>query len=351
MRAALDFFVGKSKYYCCMQELEMNTLENFHAVLAAISSREEFQLDTPVNRAILEAIELLKTSQHRNDIEELLRRIEKEVAATISCQGKPFTSVELWKKKCIPKFHRFRTYQLPQMLQKFPSLPLNHFVWQMVTEHMFFSSLELSTLQQPRPPQRSLDEIEKNAVRHAAGFIVRKLRRKCSQKVPTGLLDKMLHDPTDLDPEVSTGDAEVDDFEAYTKIWTKSTNRGGLLHVTNEAFWLFSEIEIVSYDKLVKCFSGERKSLAVRELAESIAADVDIQFIWSIVSDTGEDMDNEHAQYLLRCIAEEWVALRGHSLTNHFMEQYKLITSEHIKKKKSLRKELKRKTDEDAIST
>lgn len=50
----------------------------------------------------------------------------------------------------------------------------------------------------------------------------------------------------------------------------KKTDRGGLLHVTNEAFWLFSEIEIVSYDKIMKSFSGEQKSVAVMQRARKI---------------------------------------------------------------------------------
>lgn len=108
----------------------MGTLVKFYDILAAIARREEFQLDTAVNREILEAIDLLKAGEHGGDIVELVGRIEEEVAAAISCRGKPFTSVELWKKKCVPMFHRFRTFQLPELLQKFPSLPINHFVWQ-----------------------------------------------------------------------------------------------------------------------------------------------------------------------------------------------------------------------------
>ena len=58
---------------------------------------------------------------------------------------------------------------------------------------------------------------------------------------------------------------DADDFEEYTRVWLTKTDRDGLLHVTDEAFWLFwlfCEIEIVIYDKLMECFAGEEHSVA-----------------------------------------------------------------------------------------
>ncbi len=105
---------------------------------------------------------------------------------------------------------------------------------------------------------------------------MRKLRRrfnKSSTKMSARLvqcLNQMLYDPTDLD-QPENADVEVDDFEVYTKIWLKKTNRGGLLHITDESFWLFCEIEIVVHDKLDKCFAGEKQSVA--NLTVSIGQD------------------------------------------------------------------------------
>ncbi len=99
----------------------------------------------------------------------------------------------------------------------------------MLAEHLFVSSLQCPDMQPPKPPERMLDCIEKNAVRYAAGFIVRKLRRrfdKSSTKMSARLvqcLNQMLYDPTDLD-QPENADVEVDDFEVYTKIWLKKTN-------------------------------------------------------------------------------------------------------------------------------
>ena len=44
-------------------------------------------------------------------------------------------------------------------------------------------------------------------------------------------------------------------------------------------------------------------------------------------------------------IIEMWVTIRGFALTSHWMEQYKQATREEVKKKKSLRKDLKKKNE------
>ena len=64
------------------------------------------------------------------------------------------------------------------------AIPTNPFVWQMVAEVVYISTLETSELQhtQSRQPQRALSDIKKNVVRYAAGYVVRKLRRKLKKQ-------------------------------------------------------------------------------------------------------------------------------------------------------------------------
>lgn len=70
------------------------------------------------------------------------------------------------------------------VLKQYPSIPANPFVWQMVAEKMYMSSLDSSDLQhaQSRQPQRLFTDVEKNAIRYAAGYVVRNLR-KISEEV------------------------------------------------------------------------------------------------------------------------------------------------------------------------
>lgn len=280
---------------------------------------------------------------------KLVESIEAGVAESVSCSEKYNGSVELWKKSSIPKFHRFRSYKLPEIVERYPAVPSNAFLWQMVAEKLYMSFLESLHVNRPKKPQRILSDVDKNAIRYAAGFVVRKLRRKFNKTTNSysscilNCLNHIICDPTDLDhPERE--DVEVEDFEAYTKIWLQKTNRGGLLNITSDSFALFWDIEMVVYDKLLESFAGEKQSVA--ELTASTVKVYNIQFIWSVVSNMEEDDDEVQAQHLLSCIVEEWIVLRGHSLCNHYMEQYKRAVEET--KKKSLRKELKRSEKEAA---
>ena len=231
----------------------------------------------------------------------------------------------------------------------YTSIPTNPFVWQMVAEIVYMSTLDTSQYQhtQSRQPQRELSDIEKNAVRYAAGFVVRKLRRsfekqKQDRSVLVACLNQLIYDPTDLDDPDVAAEPEVEDmdYEAYTKVWLSRTNRGGLLQVTNDTFALFWEIELVVYDLLQKLLSGQKKS--VSELTLITMEDVDIQFIWSVVSNLEEE--EAAAKELLSHIVREWVVLRGHSLCSCIIEKYKRAMDEL--KKKSLRREMKRDGEE-----
>lgn len=63
-----------------------------------------------------------------------------------------------------------------------------------------------------------------------------------------GCLIQMMHNPTDLaGPANHSDDVEVDEFAAYTKIWPRKINRGGLLHVTKIFTGVTSEVRFVSF--------------------------------------------------------------------------------------------------------
>lgn len=320
---------------------EADDIQRFYEFLEEVSKQEELRLVTPVNRQTLQQIEELKGSPEKTIIVELFAAIEREIVGIIN-KGGTLRSIELLKKRSIPRFHSFRTYKLPVILEKFPSLPRSPFLWQCLSEKIFLAFFKPPPQTGPKQQQRHLDNIEKNAVRYAAGYVLRKLRKKYSKdssEVSAKMVDcigKLIHDPTDLDnPESMV----LDDFEAYTKVWLTKTDRGGLLHVTDETFWFFCEVEIVIYDELLKCFKGEEHSVA--DLTATATKDSDIQFIWSIISSM-EDADEQAAQHLLTSIVDQWIVLRGHSLRNRFMENYKVLCAQTKAMKRSLRKELQR---------
>ena len=317
--------------------MDPDAILRFNNILEEVTKQKEFSLDTPVNKSILKDIEDIKSRAEKPLL--LFTTLERECSEIIS-KGGSLHSVELLKKRSIPRFHRFRTYKLPEILRKFPSLPTGPFLWQIVAEKIFLSFFKAPARTQSMQRQRCLDDIEKNAIRYASGYVLRKLMKKYSKDDSAKIkecINSLIHDPTDLD---HLEDVDADDFEEYTRVWLTKTDRGGLLHVTDEAFWLFCEIEIVIYDKLMECFAGEERSVA--SLTATATADSDIQFIWSEINNI-EDEYHHLAQCLLTSIVQEWIILRGHSLRNRFMENYKVLSMTKAKQgKKSLRKELKR---------
>ena len=120
----------------------MSSASRYSAMLEEIGNQEEFRLDTPVNREVLKVLEELKGTEEKKSVEELLLTIEGEVVELIStCIS---GSVELMKRKSIPKFHKFRTYRLPDILKKYPHLPANSIFWQICLLLLWKCLLELS---------------------------------------------------------------------------------------------------------------------------------------------------------------------------------------------------------------
>lgn len=139
------------------------------------------------------------------------------------------------------------------VLKQYPSIPANPFVWQMVAEKMYMSSLDSSDLQhaQSRQPQRLFTECHQICCRLCRTQLKKKFQKKRSLFVC--YLNRLISDQTDLDdPEASVLEAiepeSEGDFEAYTKVWLKQTDRGGLLQINNDTFALFLEIELVVYN-------------------------------------------------------------------------------------------------------
>ena len=85
-----------------------NSIQRLHGILDQISRKDEFKLDTPTNRDILEAIKDMKESSEKNSLVKVLEGIESGVLETVVRTGKSFDSVKLWKKWSIPRFSRYK---------------------------------------------------------------------------------------------------------------------------------------------------------------------------------------------------------------------------------------------------
>ena len=309
-------------------------------ILEDISQQEDLSLDTPINIATREGIQsLLTLGDNAGYLEGLFSVILEKVEKILS-KSKRCRSMAIRSEKARPALFRFRAFELPEILEKYQLyFTTSPFIWQEVVEKVYTEQLmklyECPSGNFPAQP-RCLDPIERNAVRYASGFIVRKVLRKYSKAKSSEAerwvecLKEMIKNDSGM--EASEEDEDTSSFEEYTKTWLQATDRGGLCHVSDDTFRLFEEIEIVIYKKLKKCIAGEQVSLSV--MIDSAMEDEDILYLWSIIADGFVE--------LLKVMVQEWIILRGHSLRSHFMEVHKKATKEATKGKKSLRKELRR---------
>ena len=154
-------------------------------------------------------------------------------------------------------------------------------------EFIFFLQSELSTSSGSLEPPWSLcvlTEIEKNAVRYTADYVVRKLEGKYSRRKTKAAVEclaalqemggKLRHWPS--------GDKL--DQSSLTK-WSQLVDRGGLYFVQDEVFDLFIMIKLIVDSKLDKIYGqgGQGIEQVKRENLSWVCEDEDVKSVWSFI--------------------------------------------------------------------
>lgn len=230
--------------------------------------------------------------------------------------------------------HLFRVKDLPKILSEqdhhhlLPSTCCYDLImWQCVVDHIVkMELLSLSKESQTRSVNyRRLSLVEENAIRYAAGFVIKKLLEKFQgDNEVTMCLNGMLKD----------GDI----IEHFSEVYLKKTDRGFLKHLTDTAYEFFVELEMVTYNYLQSISLGA-KDFDMKNLHSIVSNDVDVLRIWAICAIDIETTDKQLS--VLLDITKEWTKLRGHSIASMELEKHKRKKSDTTKKK-SLRRELRR---------
>ena len=185
----------------------------------------------------------------------------------------------------------------------------------------------------------SLTNDEENALRYAAGFVIRCTSRKISTTCHP-FKTQML---TILE-EMKEDDSKEVTYLAYTKVWIDKINRGGLLFIDDETFLLFLAIEYATRSSLsVLLGLNPPHNLDEDVAAKAIIDDPDVQFHWQHLTSNHEETVTKELQNKL---VSQWITIRGFSMAAAVMEDYKHAQCIHLKAKKALRKELHRQTME-----
>ena len=167
-----------------------------------------------------------------------------------------------------------------------------------------------------------------NALRYTAGYTIKALTKKIKQS--TDPMKKEIEFCLIEMNEEDTGEC-IDESEE----WTRSVDRGGLIHVNDMVYHVFATMELVLREYL----NGRRAqdSDELQEVTKLIVNNENVLFGWSIVSASWEE---EAASVVLHMIAEHWLKLRGFSLASALVEKYKQSAKKNDQKSKGIRKQL-----------
>lgn len=162
-----------------------------------------------------------------------------------------------------------------------------------------------------------LDDTDLQSLRYAAGYIVRKLKAQyCASTEITRAL-------TDLEE-----DHEYDD---ESNKWIKSIDRGGLTYVSEMLFNFLCALEEEIGMIVI------HSTVDIKSIMSTIEENDDVQFIWSSLSSEWTEQISEE---LFKKIVTLWVTIRGYSICNFWVEEYKRETKKSLQKSKGIRRKL-----------
>ena len=173
----------------------------------------------------------------------------------------------------------------------------------------------------------TLDYEEHNAIRYTAGYVLRAIQRKINRsshplKEELALCLEELRE-------------QSNEFSHVSEEWLQAIDRGGLVHVNDMTYMLFTALE-----QALRPYLGSMQTsseLNIKEVSKLIQSDGNVLFYWSILSVNWED---EAADALLVMLVEQWITLRGFSSASALMEKYKQSCKKNLEKSKGVRKRL-----------
>ena len=167
---------------------------------------------------------------------------------------------------------------------------------------------------------------EVNALRYAAGYVCRHIRKKIEVSSHP-LKEEMVLSLMTMVKE------KYDTTSGPCEVWTDLIDQGGLWHIqeNTHSFCLCLEEVCVHLQSLLT--ETNKKEEIIQDLIDN----ENVQFYWLIV---GADFEEDNEAVLLRRIVELFVMMSGFSYASAWLEKYKQGTKKGTQKSKSLRKKI-----------
>ena len=184
------------------------------------------------------------------------------------------------------------------------------------------------------PTMEGVSTLEGNALRYAAGYVVRHICKKVKKSS-----HESKEDITDCLMQLVLG-GQDDGDQGTAEEWTNLVDRGGLWHVRETTFQVFYALEEGLRQYLSELSSPATTTGLKTKFVAKLVANEDVLFHWSIAA-AGFDVDDvEIHEIVLRMITELYITIRGFSYASAWIEQYKQTQKRSTQRSKSLRKQL-----------
>jgi len=315
----------------CGNEIDY-TVRVFRCVLGGILSDESFSIQTEGNRICLQlAKEMVKLfgsppSVICKELADWLITTLQEIIDTCKRQrGKRKDTIN--QDKLWSKYHETTSSEgFKNSWEKFLTdlqLDKEPLFYQHVTDETFDMLIKKTVVVAEEAPAnypKPLTFEEENAVRYVGGYVVRVL---CQHKNSSSIH----HIMEDMIDDNAKGPAQE---------WIKAVDRGGLVHISNEAFRLFLSIELSVRRYLTVKNSTGMDNTFKEHLTKCIIDDEDVAFYWCLLGNSND----EYGETCLNKIVDKWVTIRGFSFASSMLEMYKQAAKKGTEKSKSLRTKL-----------
>lgn len=321
------------------------------AAIESLPSRKELAVHSKRSAVVKECAErvvgLCKLEHYKHKFAsfsaELMSLLNSTTEGPRSCSSK-------WRRKMWVNFSMLRAERLPTLWRIFLQdlgcgdikEPLfMELVNDSLLEQVIHSVCNTSQVKSSKPPiEMTIDE--ENILRYACGYVGMKLHNRFIRQhgvkaaVFVECIDQMY------------ADGPSSSLLEYTREWVDRVNRGGLFDVSDAAYLLFYAIEEAMREKLTShltrsvLLTPDQSEEGKRIIIDEVVRDCDVQYRWSIIS--VDIIDDNDSLELLTHIVTLWLTIRGFSMSKLWMEDYKTKSATTTKNKKSLRKELKKKS-------
>ena len=163
-------------------------------------------------------------------------------------------------------------------------------------------------------------------MRYVAGYLVKAIKKKILKSANPLKEDLILclSEMTVVELDCEDHQGQLPDI---SEDWTRLVDRGGLKHITHQAFQVILAME-KSIRQVFNIEAAFRNQEGLRgQLLHQLQADEDVLYHWSVVAADWEDKVGDE---LLVMIAGQLVTVRGFSFTSAWLEKYKQFTKTSI---------------------